>query len=86
MKATVTIAIDTDDLQSLEDSALASFWHVSQVNPAPFGNLNACTLAEAVRTEIVRRWLQRAPVPLHAHRIDHIEIERRLFSEHGSTR
>lgn len=78
MKAAVTITIDTDDLASLTDDALASFWHVSQVNPAPFGDMNACSLAETLRTEILRRWLRKAPAPLHSHRAEHVEVERRL--------
>lgn len=78
MKTTVSLTIDTDDLPHIEDEALAIYWHVSQINPAPFGDIDACGLAEALRTEILRRWLREAPVPLHAHRADHVEVERRL--------
>lgn len=81
MKTAISIVIDTDNLQGLEDGALASFWHVSQINPAPFGDLDACSLAESLRTEIVRRWLESTPVPLHAHRGDHVGVARRLAPE-----
>ena len=36
MKTTITIEIDTDGLQSVEDSYLAQLWHITQANPAPY--------------------------------------------------
>lgn len=78
MKTTITIAIDTHGLQHLEDSAVASFWHVAQINPAPFGDLDACGVAEALRTEIVRRWLASVAPPLHGHQAVHVEVQRRI--------
>lgn len=61
MKHTVTVVIDTDTLRTLEDSQIAALWAVSQVNPAPRHDYDACRLVRDLSQEIVRRWLERAP-------------------------
>lgn len=67
MKTAITISIDTDSLDNVTDSHLHALWHIAQANPAPMGDRDACDLARAVSVEIVRRWLQNAPVELYAH-------------------
>ena len=67
MKATVTIAIDTDSLQSLSDQYLAATWYVVQMNPAPLGDQAASRLAAAMTKEICRRFLERTPPLMNAH-------------------
>ncbi|MGJ4941412.1 hypothetical protein ACQR1W_12635 [Bradyrhizobium sp. HKCCYLS1011] len=68
MKAEVTITIDTDDLQSVTDTYLASLWHVAQANPAdPFQDREAGRLAEYIGREIITRFLRRTPPELWSH-------------------
>lgn len=66
-KHTVTIEVDTDRLPHYEDHYIAHLWHVSQANPLPWGTREAGELARVVGYEIIRRWLERAPVELYAH-------------------
>lgn len=61
MKHTITIEIDTDNLRNLEDSYLAAYWQVAQLNPAPRDNRDASSLVADLQGEIVRRWVERAP-------------------------
>ena len=58
MKHEITIKIDSAMLESYSDSFLATAHHVAQANPAPIENRNAGELADAIRNEIVRRWLK----------------------------
>ena len=67
MKTTITIEIDTDGLQSVEDSYLAQLWHITQANPAPYDSKVAIKVSEDVGREIIRRWLNSQPPPLWAH-------------------
>lgn len=78
---TITIQIDEHQLTTLEDSALAAFWHVAQWNPAPHGDRDAGSLAEAIGREIVRRWLAAAPVALWHHQGSHYGMK--VLREHG---
>lgn len=57
MKTAITFEVDTDNLEHHTDEYVAQLWHIGQANPAPFGDANACTFAEYVGREIVRRWL-----------------------------
>lgn len=57
MKATICINVDTDSIESLEDSYLAALWHASQATSAPAASAEAGQLADQIATEIVRRWL-----------------------------
>ena len=84
MKAAVTVVIDTNDLRNLEDGALAAYWHVSQINPAPFGDLDACKLADDLRAEILRRWLKAAPVEIYSHQGHHVALAQRLAADGGA--
>lgn len=68
-KVVVTVEFDLDQLQGYTDEYLAHLWHVCQANPAEYGDRGACGMAEAVKFEIVRRWLQSAPVGLYNHQM-----------------
>lgn len=66
-KHQITIEIDTDNLQSLTDSYIASAWHVAQQNPAPYGDKAAGELVEQIGREIIRRWLAQQGPELYNH-------------------
>lgn len=68
---TITFTVDADHLTSYTDTYIAQLWHVSQANPAPFGDAEACGFAENVGREIVRRWLGSTPPELWAHQGRH---------------
>lgn len=78
MKTTVTFSIDTDNLSSFTDSYLAALWHISQANIAPFGDQNACELAEKVGREIIRRFVTAQPPELWVHQGRHVLMEQRI--------
>lgn len=81
---TLTLTVDTDALASVSDTHLHTLWHAAQANPAPFGDLEAGELVQAISMEIVRRWLAAAPVELHQHQpTQHYRQTLRL---HGSWR
>jgi hypothetical protein len=67
VKHTISIEIDTDNLRNVEDGYLAQCWHVAQANPAESCDREAGQLAEQVGREIIRRWVERAPVELYRH-------------------
>lgn len=66
-KVAVTVEFDLDQLQWYADEFLAQLWHVCQANPAEHGDRGACEAVEAVKLEIVHRWLRVVPVELHNH-------------------
>lgn len=70
-KHAITIRFDTDALTSYTDSFLAQLWHVAQANPAPITDRDAGEIAENIGREIIRRWLERAPVALWNHQGRH---------------
>lgn len=70
-KVAVTVEFDLEQLRSYEDGYLALLWHVCQANPAPVGDRAACGAVEALKLEIVRRWLKVAPVDLYNHQWRH---------------
>jgi hypothetical protein len=72
MKTSITFEVDADNLPSFSDTHIAQLWHVSQANPAPFGDAAACDFAERVGREIVRRWLNDKPPELWAHQGRHV--------------
>lgn len=76
-KVAVTVEFDLGHLPSYEDGYLALLWHVCQANPAEFGDRAACEAAEAVKMEIVQRWLRDAPVELHNHQGRHVDSRER---------
>lgn len=63
----VTLTINADTLSRVTDEYLHSLWHVAQANPAPVGDRAASELVGAITAEIVRRWLQSAPVDQFHH-------------------
>lgn len=71
-KREIVVSFDLDRLQSYTDEYLAQLHHVCQANPAEFGDKEACETAEAVKSEIVRRWLARVPAELYHHQAKHI--------------
>lgn len=75
MKTTITFEIDTDRLSAFNDEYIAQLWHVSQANPAPFGDADACDFAERVGREIVRRWLAVTPPQLWGHQGCHVKTQ-----------
>jgi hypothetical protein len=65
MKTTISININTDNLESYHDSYLASLWHVAQINPVDgFKSHEPGELAEKIGREIIRRFLVSTPPPL----------------------
>jgi hypothetical protein len=75
MKTTITFEVDTDRLGTFNDEYVAQLWHVSQANPAPFGDASACHFSELVGREIVRRWLMETPPALWVHQASHITAQ-----------
>lgn len=67
----ITFQIDADKLPHINDSYLAQLWHIAQANPAEFGDVTACDIAERVGREIVRRWLAATPPELWHHQGRH---------------
>lgn len=67
----ITFQIEADKLPHYTDAYLAQLWHIAQANPAPFGDAQACDLAEQVGREIVRRWLATTPPELWHHQGRH---------------
>ena len=68
----ITFQIEVDKLPHYTDAYLAQLWHIAQANPAPFGDTQACDLAEQVGREIVRRWLATTPPELWHHQGRHV--------------
>lgn len=68
----ITISFDRDRVGGYTDEFLAQLWHVCQANPADIGDAAAIDAAEAVKSEIVRRWLKQAPVALFNHQARHL--------------
>lgn len=75
MQITINFEIDADRLSAFNDEYIAQLWHVSQANPAPFGDAAACDFAEHVGREIVRRWLAVTPPQLWAHQGRHVKTQ-----------
>jgi hypothetical protein len=67
MQQQITITVDTDRLSGLTDSHLATLWHVAQANPAPHGDHDAGTIAEAIGREIIARFLRTTHAELYHH-------------------
>ncbi len=72
---TITFEVDADSLTRFDDEYIAQLWHISQANPAPFGDVTACDFAEHVGREIVRRWLADTPPQLWTHQGRHITTQ-----------
>ncbi|WP_313074953.1 hypothetical protein [Melaminivora sp.] len=68
----ITFEVHLDRLASYTDECIAQLWHISQANPAPFGDRQACDFAEQVGREIIRRFVAAQPPALWAHQGRHI--------------
>lgn len=65
---TYTIHIEVPEhLTSLEDSHLAALWHAAQANSAPFGDREACEIADRIGWEIIRRFCRGVDPELYHH-------------------
>lgn len=87
MKTRISFDLDTTQLDGYTDQHLAALWHISQANPAPFGDRVACQVPEYISREIVRRFLQRTPPELWTHQVGHVAIALKLSatSHEGGT-
>jgi hypothetical protein len=82
VKASITIEIDTESLSSRTDSHLAFLWHLTQANPAPYGDREAGAIAERVGREIILRWITKIGPELWQHQgTDHFLT---VLQAHGS--
>lgn len=71
-KHQITIEVDEAALTGVTDETLALWWHVAQHNPADgFANQEPGEITAMVGWEIIRRWLQGAPVAMHHHQQRH---------------
>lgn len=71
MSYTVTVVVNDDDLSGYNDVYLVALWHLSQINPAPFGDPTACRFADKVGLEILRRFIARIVPELWNHQGAH---------------
>ena len=68
----ITIVIAEAGLLRVPDQQLALWWHVAQANPADgFAASEPGELAERIGSEIIRRWLAKAPAELWHHQGHH---------------
>lgn len=74
----ITFEVDADKLPHYSDQHLAALWHVSQANPAPFGDRKACDFAEQVGREIIRRFVLQTGPELWNHQGRHVETKQRM--------
>lgn len=72
---TITFEVDSDRLGSYTDEYLAQLWHIGQANPAPFGDAAACSFAERVGREVIRRWLASVAPELWSHQASHVKAK-----------
>lgn len=79
MKSAYSVTVDIpDDITGYHDVYLVSLWHLSQINPAPFGDPEACRFAEKVAREIIRRFIAEVGPELWNHQGAHIESAKRI--------
>lgn len=76
MKTAITFTVDTANLQSYTDQHLVQLWHISQANPAAFGDRDACEFTEHVAREIIRRFLALTAPDLWTHQGRHVAAAR----------
>lgn len=67
-----------NDLSGVTETYLVALWHLSQINPAPFGDLEACRFAESVGREIIRRFVTEVGPELWAVQGAHVELAKRV--------
>lgn len=73
----ITIRFERGMLQSYTDEHLACLHYVCQANPADIDDMEAIEAAEAVKAEIVTRWLRKAPIALFHHQGRHMRLVKR---------
>lgn len=74
MKISITIGIDTDHIETMSDSSLATLWHVAQANPFdPFACRHAGRIVETIGREIIKRFVSRIPPELWHHQGSHYD-------------
>lgn len=78
----ITIAVP-EDLTSFTDTYLVALWHLSQINPAKFGDPDACRFAETVGREIIRRFIGSVGPELWAIQGAHVGFEAKLTKQKG---
>lgn len=79
MKPPYSITLNVpEDLTGFTDVYLVGLWHLSQVNPAPFGDPDACRFAEKVGREIIRRFIAQVGPELWSRQGAHIGFEQRI--------
>lgn len=76
----VTVRVP-ENLTGFTDVYLVSLWHLSQINPAPFGDEDACRFAEKVGREIIRRFIAEVGPELWAHQVAHVNLAAVLRDE-----
>jgi len=74
-KVTVNVP---QDLTVFTDEYLVSLWHLAQINPAPFGDPEACRFTEKVGREIIRRFIAQVGPELWNNQGAHIGFEKRI--------
>lgn len=82
-KYAVTVEIP-NDLTGFTDVYLVSLWHLSQINPAPFGDQEACSFTEKVGREIIRRFIAQVGPELWSNQGAHIGFEKALKEKGGA--
>jgi hypothetical protein len=77
---TITFQINACSLDGYTDEYLAQLWHISQANPAAFGDKAACEFAERVGREIIRRFVTTQPPALWTHQGRHVAAQAQIVA------
>ena len=80
----ITFEIDSNRLDGYTDEYLVQLWHISQANPAPFGDRQACELTERIGREIIRRYVSNQPPALWNHQGRHVLTQVRIAAEYAA--
>ena len=83
-KTIIQFKVDGNDLEHWDDQYLAQLWHISQANPAPFGDAEACDFAERVGREIIRRFVSNTRPELWNHQARHAAQRQQEHTTPGS--
>ena len=81
---TVTFEISVHSLDGYTDEHIVQLWHISQANPAPFGDPQAGELAKLVGGEIIRRFVTQQPPALWIHQADNAQAKARYTNTGGA--
>lgn len=77
-RVAITIEVDVNNLCGYTAEHLAALWHAAQAAPAGYGDKVAADVVKKLTFEIVRRWLDKAPVELYHHQPDSPETAVRM--------